>query len=388
MQVFKTFFRIAKRHITSAVIYSIIFVSICVAMTKSAPKENEVNFTASSIRICVFDNDNTAASKALIKYLGKYHELTTDLKDVDDSFLQDSLYYTKFQYILTINKGYEDGILNSDAKNVVSHSTLLNTMSTVYATQQIDRYISAVRMYLAGGFSLDEALDKSETLYDLKDYITEEDFNGNTEESNDAFYYFQYFPYMILSILIMCMTPILISFNKLDVKRRINCSSLKSTSFSMQLFSASIIYSIGAWLMFMVACMIIFTPAAFFTKTCLLAVANSFVFLLFSLTVTLLLSNYNLKEESSLSMVSNILGLGMAFLCGIFVPQWDLGEKVLSIARFLPAYWYIKNNNMLAGFSSEAMSYNTYFTCIGIQLMFSVAILVLFLVTGRRKKCE
>ena len=127
----------------------------------------------------------------------------------------------------------------------------------------------------------------------------------------------------------MCMSPILISFNELDVKRRINCSSLKSTSFSMQLFSASIIYSIGTWLMFMVACMIIFTPAAFFTKTCLLAVANSFVFLLFSLTVTLLLSNYNLKEESSLSMISNILGLGMAFLCGIFVPQWYLGESVL-----------------------------------------------------------
>ena len=388
MQVFKTFFSIAKRHISTAFIYAVIFITICMAMTKTAGEENKSNFTASSVRMCVFDNDKSEASTALIKYLEKSHKLTTDLKNRDEHFLQDSLYYTKFEYILTIEKGFEDSLVNSDGENTLSHTTLLDNMSTVYATGQIDRYIQAVRMYLAGGFSLEESLTKSSTLYDNKDYITQKDFNGNTDESSDAFYFFQYFPYIILSILIMCISPILISFNSKDVKRRINCSSLNSMSMSLQLFTASTVYSLAIWAVFMIAGIFVFTPSRFFTKTCLLACLNSFVFLIFTLCLTLLIGCFNLKKQEMLSMVSNVIGLGMSFLCGIFVPQWYLGKNVLSIARFLPAYWYIKNNNMLAGFSSESMSYQTYFTCIGIQLLFSIAIAFFYIAINRKMKSE
>ena len=387
MQVFKTFFNIAKSHMTKAIIYIIIFFSICLAMSKTAKKEKEANFTASSINICVFDKDNSKASKALIKYLSKYHTLTTDLKNVKDSYLQDSLYYAKFQYILTINKGYEDSILKKDGQDSLSHTTLSDTMSTVYATGQIDRYISSVRMYLAGGYDLNTALLKSSKLYDNKNYITSTDYSGNKKSTSNFFYYFQFYPYILLSILIMCMAPILVSFNSKGVKQRTACSSLKPLSKNFQLFGASIIYSLVIWLIFMLASMVVFSPKEFFSKTGLLACLNSFSFLIFSITITLIIGCFNLRD-SKLSMVSNIVTLGMSFLCGIFVPQWYLGEKVLSVARFLPAYWYIKNNNMLAGFSSTPVSYSSFFTNLSIQLLFALAMLVMFIALNRQMKRE
>ena len=84
-------------------------------------------------------------------------------------------------------------------------------------------------------------------------------------------------------------------------------------------------------------------------------------------------------------MISNILGLGMSFLCGIFVPQSMLGEKVLAIGRFLPAYWNVRIVNMLAPYADDALSMRTYWMCIGIQLLFFVVLFTVYLVVEHRR---
>ena len=64
-------------------------------------------------------------------------------------------------------------------------------------------------------------------------------------------------------------------------------------------------------------------------------------------------------------MIANILGLGMSFLCGIFVPQAFLGNTVLAIGRFLPAYWYVRITNMFGSYANDVFSASTYWMCIG-----------------------
>ncbi|MBR3645955.1 MAG: ABC transporter permease [Lachnospiraceae bacterium] len=385
MQVFKTFFLIAKHHITTAIIFSVIFVVIAISMPMSS--ENDANFKATSLKICVFDNDKSQSSKALIKYLEKYHEITTDVNDVDDTYLQDCLYYAKYQYILTINEGYEEKITRGDFDNLLTHSTLADNMSTVYATQQIDRYISAIKMYTTGGFSLAQSLDKASTLYDNNDFVTKQDFNGNSTKNinYDMFSYFRYLPYIMISVFLACLTPILISFKHKDIGKRIACSSLKPASKTIQLIAACFIYSISIWGVFMITCMIIYSPKNFFSKLGLMSCANSAVFLVFVIALTLFISCFDISKNT-ISIISNVIGLGMSFLCGIFVPQSYLGSKVLSFSRFLPAYWYVKCNDMLAGFSSDTMSDNTFFTCIGIQLIFCLLFIVLFVAFSQNRR--
>ena len=50
-----------------------------------------------------------------------------------------------------------------------------------------------------------------------------------------------------------------------------------------------------------------------------------------------------------INIIAQIVSLGMCFLCGVFVGQEMLGDGVLTAARFLPAYWYIRVNRMLEG---------------------------------------
>ena len=85
-------------------------------------------------------------------------------------------------------------------------------------------------------------------------------------------------------------------------------------------------------------------------------------------------------------MIANVVGLGMSFLCGIFVPQAILSDNLLQVSRFLPAYWYVRITNMFGSYSAEPFSMNFYWKAIGIQLLFFVAIFAIYLVANKQHK--
>ena len=91
-------------------------------------------------------------------------------------------------------------------------------------------------------------------------------------------------------------------------------------------------------------------------------------------------------ELNALNFVANIVALGSSFLCGIFVPLWLMGDFVKNIAQFLPAYWYTVNNNMISGFTGEAIKIDTYWKNMGIQGLFVLAILAIFFVCSTKRK--
>ena len=121
-----------------------------------------------------------------------------------------------------------------------------------------------------------------------------------------------------------------------------------------------------------------------FSHLSLLCMANSLAFLFVAVALALLISFFA-PDDNTVNILANILGLSMSFLGGVFVPQYMLSDGVLSVGKFLPAYWYIKANNMLAGFSSDPFSMNTYYQCIGIQLLFAAAIFAIALSFSKLK---
>ena len=111
---------------------------------------------------------------------------------------------------------------------------------------------------------------------------------------------------------------------------------------------------------------------------------NSFVFLLIAAAIAILIAAFS-PSDTGVNVIANVLGLGMSFFCGIFVPQSILGDKVLAIGRFLPAYWNVRVINMLSPFSDDTLSMPTYWMCIGIQLLFFAALFSVYLAVEHRK---
>lgn len=386
MQLFKSFCMIGKRRITTISIYFIIYAVITIVLSVTAKDSMSANFRTKELSVCVQDEDNSEASKALISYLGSIHNLAE--MENSPEVLQEHLYYRDIDYVLTIKEGFQDKILKGENDSLVTNVKVPGSSAGYFADQQVTQYIQLVQLYLNGGFSMDEALVK--TVDSLKNtenvkYVTFDDNNQNGKK--EVFYFYQYLPYVFILLLFCGLAPIIIIFQEKDMRNRINCSCAKLLERNLQLALGGGVYSICIWLLFIILGTVVYR-GAMFSVNALYAMLNSFAFLLISVAMTLLFSCFDLGANvmNIVNIVSNILGLGMSFLGGVFVPQNMLSDKVLAFARFLPTYWYIRANNMLAGFSTELFDMHVYWNAIGIQLLFALAIFALTLVATKLRR--
>lgn len=386
MQLFKAFCLIGKRRITTIIVYFTIYAVLAIVLSSTAKENLSENFKSRELSVCVMDEDNSQVSKALVEYIGSIHHLVS-LENTPE-VLQEHLYYRDIDYVLTIPEGFQDKILAGESDGLVTNVKIPGSSAGYFADQQVGQYIRVLQIYLTGGFTIEDALNKTEdSLKDAGNTKTITFEKDTLQGKKEVFYFYQYLPYVFILLLFCGLAPIIIIFQRKDMRNRTNCSSVKLLERNAQLVLGGGVYSICIWLLFIVLGVILYR-SAMFSVNALYAMLNSFVFLLISVALTLLLSCFDLGPNmmNVVNIVSNLLGLGMSFLGGVFVPQNLLSDKVLIFARFLPTYWYVRANNMLAGFSTEVFDMHLYWNAIGIQLLFALAFFALTLVASKLRR--
>ena len=147
MQVYKTFFKIAKKYLSSCIIYFSIFIVLLIAMSKLGTETTNSRFEADTVDFAVIDNDNTTASEALLDYLTGKHKLVT-LDDYSNESLQDYMYYEKIEYVLIIPEGYEANLLSGKTENIISHSMKTDSAKGFFFNQDVSAYLDCLKLYL------------------------------------------------------------------------------------------------------------------------------------------------------------------------------------------------------------------------------------------------
>lgn len=383
MQVFKAFFTIAKKRLNAAFIYFIIYAIITVLMSATASDTYSENFQATALSITIADEDNTTASRALTDYLSSIHSVTE--YNGDEEKILDQIYYRTLDYALTIPAGFEDSLLAGDTTGLLSSKIIPQSTRGHYVKQQITQYLQTLQLYLAGNYTLEDAISHTNNAIASIPVVKTISFHAeNANTNSNVFYFFQYLPYIFIVMLFSGMAPILVTMNQNHMKERTACSALPSLKRTQQLSLGCLLYSLGIWTLFLILLSVLYRTDMVQVNTPY-AILNSFVFLLFSTAVTLLVSCFS-PDDNTINMMANIIGMGMAFACGVFVPQSMLPDGVLSVAKFLPAYWYIRANNMLAGFGKEVFDIEFYWICIGIQLLFTAAVFAVAMVFAKQRR--
>ncbi|MGN0576139.1 MAG: ABC transporter permease [Ruminococcus sp.] len=382
MQVFKTFMKVTKKKLHISMIYIIIFVSICVAMTLTSSSTNE--FKDSKLDISITDLDNSEASKALADYIARSNKIV-ELGEGKDKAL-DALYYRRADIILTINEEYSEKLEKGDTEGLFSDYRIPGSYSAELFDSQLNQYISMVTACTAGGSSLEEACEKAAELSATEIEVETVSFgkNINADYDNDIAAFFQYLSYILIVTLIAGLCPTLLIMMSRDIRNRTNCSCITVTSQMSQIVLGTVIFVVGLYLLLMGVAAVLFRDMLFNEKG-LLAMLNGFVFLIFSMMLTLLIAVIA-PSSNVINMIANVISLGMSFLCGVFVPQSLLSGVVLNIGKFLPAYWYVRANNMLAGSNGEIFSSKEFMLCIGIELAFSVVLFCVTLIAAKTKQ--
>ncbi len=382
MQVFKAFLKTARKSMPHNLMYFFIFSGIALALSFSSKNPEDPIFQSVELDIGIIDQDHSTASKALSQYLNTMHQLS--LMTYDKEAILDQLFFRNLDYILILPEGFETRLL-------LGEETLFETVqipgvySSAFVDEQINAYLNTLKLYLTADYSLNDAINQTaDTLSQTSNHVRVLELDDKKSSSmNGIYYYYQYLPYVIMSIILCGLTPILTTFWEPNLSKRISCSSTSALSRNLQLAFGSIVYCFGIWLLFILTSCI-FYGSELFTENGLLCIGNSFFLLPVGVGVSLIISSFA-PPSNRINMYNNIITLGMSFLCGIFVPQQLLGEQVLSVSKFLPFYWYIKNNNLISGFSGETFQMETYQKNIGIQALFIAAIFAVALVISKYK---
>lgn len=382
MQVYKIFFRILNKQKGLIIMYLGIFLGIA-AIVSSQAKENSAEnlFESTSYKFTVFDEDNSEISKRLVKYLDKKHE-QIQIED-DEEVIQDELYNRNTHCIIRIPKGFSESVTKGNVQNRIQFKAIPGTMYGENFQGMLNHYVSTTRSYMVGGFSVEEALEKTEAVCAKEVEVSVTDTKGSSEH-DILYYFFSYLSYIMISICVIGIGPILIVFNKKEVRDRNNCSSYSLSRINKELFLGTITAGLGMCVCYCVMVLLGTRTLDLFSVKGGLYCLNMLSFMLFCLGLVFLIGQV-VKKTQTLSMISNVVALGMSFLCGVFVPIEFLGDGIVRAAHFLPAYWNVTTAAFVDSYV-PGMAMGSYWMGLGIQILFGVALAAIGLAYSKAKR--
>ncbi len=380
MQVYKIFFKILKKQKGQIILYLVIFLGLATIISSQAQDNGvEKQFVSTSYPIAVFDDDGSEVSRYLIEYLERQNE-RIEIED-DPETIQDELYNRNISCAIRIPKGFGESIRSgSEAKKLI-FTSIPGTIYSENFKGMINHYFSTVRSYLAGGFPDEEALKRTGEVCAKEVTVSISGENGNGHSA--LYYFFAFAPYILLSICTVGIGPILMVFNKKEVRERNICSAYPLSQMNLELIVGTVVSGLGLCVCY---CLMVIAGTRSFDLFSVkggLHCLNILSFTVVGLGLAFLIGQV-VKETSALSMISNVIALGMSFLCGIFVPLEFLGEGLIRAAHFLPAYWYITTADFIDQYTAGTPM-GDYWMGLGIEVLFGVALVAVGLAYSKAK---
>lgn len=385
MQIFKVFMKVLKKRLRYAMLYVGIFLGIVIPMSlnssgSGSTKEMFVKESKSHIGICIFDEDDTPESREFADYLAEKYTIK-ELKN-DEEVVMDSLFYMSVDRVISINKGFADRLAKGETEGIIDSRHMHESYNSMLLEQDINSYFSSVSAYIAGGEDALSASEKAKEALSAEADVKVISFTdeGNADYPRDFAEYYRYMAYVLIAAVIGTLCPVLVAMNKKEIRFRTNSSSLDSSSYTKQVLLGSAVFVIGVWLIFVIAGMILY--GGVYKGRAWLAVLNSFIYAMVAGSITVFLSAF-VSNMDIVNFINQAVSLGMSFMCGVFVEQELLGAGVLSAARFMPAFWYIKANMILNG--TEAFDSTKLMQYMLIEAAFAVVMALLTIVVSKAR---
>lgn len=380
MTVFKGYMKILKKNIGLVVMYLMIFFAVALAMQAAAEKEGSDSYQSRSIEIGIVDEDGGILAQGLKDYLGKIHHIT--MLENDREVLQENLFYRNVEYIVQIPENFEQSCIRDN--EALKVTKVPGSYTSYYVDQQINSYLSMARIYLAAGFSQEEALKAigSETHSKVR---TLEGTSENVEKPG-YLYYFRYLPYLFLGVFCYVVGYILIAFRQGDIQKRMEASAVPVRRQSMEGLLAMGVMGIVLWGIGIAGAGIMYGRKFWQSETLGYYFLNSLIMMAVALSLSYLVGIF-IKNSNMLSGFANVISLGMCFLCGVFVPMNVMDKKVLKVSQFLPVYWYEQANELLGEYTTLTDKVaSRIHMAMGIEVLFAVVFVCLTLTVVKYKR--
>ncbi len=381
MPVFKVFFKIMGRYKVLVIMYVCIFMGISITIGSINGKEKEEKYETTRVKVSVIDRDGSELSKGLKDYIKEYNNLIP-LKD-EENEINDALYWRNSQYIIIVPKNFEEDVKAGKSVNLITRK-IDYADTTRFVDEELNQFISLLDYYLISGYSISDGIKKVRD--NLKNKVQVSLVKGDKKLYMDSTgYYFQYAPYVMISVCITIITMIMIFLYEDDIKKRCVCSSMSLKQQNKELALASVLFTLMIFVVVVIGGIVMSKGSLLKSESLIFYMVNSFAFSMISMSVAFVFGVF-LNSGDSVGGVCNVVGLGFCFLGGVFVPLEILPKGVLNAAHFVPSYWYVKANEITAYMDSANSEFIKEFcTYVGIEMLFAAAFLAIGLLCSKKR---
>ena len=384
MPVFNLCLKIFKKNTTIISVYFAVFFFVSFMMMSNISTQQPTSFQESKRPLAWVGTEQSALLDGLKESLKTRAKIVPYEEDVN--LLQDALYFGQIEYLVRVPDGFTADFDKNRLQLEVT--SVPGSISKVYLEMAIDQYLNRVAHYrklLGDQLPMETIVD-----YALEDLSYEievatqtssegaENPTGNGENASSQgpqkliHVVFNYLAYTLMFVVIFGVSTIMLVFSKEDIRKRNNCSPLPQKRMHGELFLASGLFALIAWLSLVLFSMAFAYREVWHVNT-LIYILNSFVFAI-SVTCISFLIGTLAKNREAINALANVFTLGTCFLSGVFVPQMLLGESVLRIASFMPTYWFVLANERISQSTQlSAEQLQAVFNAMGIELAFGVA---------------
>lgn len=380
MTVFKTFWKIVNKYKGTIILYTVMLISF--GGINLASNDTTTTFTSTLPNIAIVNNDQKSVlTNNLINYLSENSKVV-DIEN-DEEKINDALFYRDVSYVVYIPKNYTNDVLKGMNPTIDIKST--NDYTSSLEEMMLTDYLNLQNTYLKlttdqtklTNYINDTLKDKSKVVLTSK---------VDTKSLSKVSRYFNFASYSILAVVIFIITLVLTSFKEKTVNKRIVVSSMNYKKHSGLILKSSLLYALIVWVLFSLLAIILLGKSLLNIRG-LLLLLNTLIFTLQALTFALLISSL-VNNKDAIGGIVNVVALGSAFLCGVFIPSMYLPEKVVSISHIFPAYYYNNSNDLVT--SLEVINLTTlkpFITNIMMMLVFMLVFIVLnnFVIKNKRK---
>ena len=366
MIVYKYFLKLAYRLKSYAIIFLVVFMAMGLS---SVLENNEVTgFKDTQYKVLIKDESDGSSKimNALIASLQKDHKVT--LTTISDNSMKEAVYANDVDGALWIPSDVEAKIHQGESAVTME---IGNSLSGNLLREYVNSYIRyAVVLKNQGSFNV-ENMNKI-----LSEEATVSVISKDNTLKGDDYYvkfgeiYFAYTPFVYISVFIFLLGLIFAKLETDEVAKRIVIGMKSVNQVMIEKFLGGLTVVgiiVGINLLFVAIVAPSFYVSAGAPKALMLTFASALTAYALAFLCSVIIGD----NTYGYSAASTVVGMGLSFISGIFVPLELLNPVAISIAKFFPVYYVItaaKNSSL--EFSSYAMN-------LGMILLFGILYLSL-----------
>lgn len=383
MTVYKGYMKIMWKNKGLILMYLAIFTGITIMFQKLNQQDPIGSYQTESVRVAVVDEDGGSLARGLKEYLGQFHEVST--AEHDKARLQEDLFYRDVEYIVWIPERFFETCIEEGEELAVTK--VPGSYTAFYVDQQINSFLNDARTCIAAGFTEEETAQSLERLEPAQVELL--DTGRVSGQTSNYGFYFQYIPYLFLSILCYVMGNVLVAFRRGDLPKRMRACAVPARRQNLEGLLAAATLGLCLWAVSMAGAFAWYWKILSERGGTGYFLLNTLLMMAVALTISYLVGMlvHGKSAVNTLNGVVNVLSLGMCFLCGVFVPLELMNKGVKTVAQFLPVYWYEVVNGLLVEFGTvTGEAKQAVLQGLGMQFMYVVALVCVVMAVAKWRR--